>query len=602
MPKTRKTILSQNLSSYKVYIEDSSVSSDYFRITGLPSMFTGGRNSFFIGGSPLLQQNSQILIEIVDANNNVVFLRPIIDYIQGNSRLISVEISDAIAAGFCTVTVIGIANRTANGATIPPNWQNRYNVRWTTKIPVEPNLKNTSKIILENVPLAFVSENRLYNVGTSSYATSSVPFTASLTSVLKSAVTNGYVINAEAPTSFSADYFNGYITGSFIVDGESASLYLPISNMLNVSTSFSTGYPIKTTSDRIISKVYLKSGSYQTIIDGKTTDVTSSALLTYGKLTTQNVNIPISYANIRIINLNTVSGEIAKVRVYSKVSTNLADYKVVTDVPVQTSELLVSASNRGNIPIGNFYASPSTASWYADSIAASSNVVYPRSGSPAYYNATVTTLPVGLSLDDGVLINSIYAKVPISGTNYSGSFSGSGYFIGTRQPVTIFPTSEYTLTVDAYYKNVSGSSILSSDTSRVDIYLVGVSGSNMITKDPLGQLIGQLTVQSDATVKWFQQEQFNFNPLLPSGGGNVGIRFVVLNGFWNFSNISLKPASDAIFAPDEIQILVPNTEYYNSLLQHKIELFDINSNSTDLAVVTTPTFFTGSTIDLGTLP
>jgi hypothetical protein len=82
----------------------------------------------------------------------------------------------------------------------------------------------------------------------------------------------------------------------------------------------------------------------------------------------------------------------------------------------------------------------------------------------------------------------------------------------------------------------------------------------------------------------------------------VGIRFVVSNGFWYFSEISIKPASDRLFAPDEAQILIPNTEYYNELLQHKIEFFDINSNSTDLFIESIPTFFTGSNIDLGTLP
>jgi len=156
--------------------------------------------------------------------------------------------------------------------------------------------------------------------------------------------------------------------------------------------------------------------------------------------------------------------------------------------------------------------------------------------------------------------------------------------------------------MDAYYKKVSGSYTLSSEGSRVDIYIVGVSGSSMISRNPLGQLIGQLKAEPGAHVQWFQNQQFNFNPLLPDGGGKVGIRLVVSDGIWNFSNISLKAASDINFAPDEIQILVPNTEYFNSYLQHKIEFFDINSNSTNLSVVTIPTFFTGSNIDLGTLP
>jgi hypothetical protein len=602
MPKTKNTVLPQNLDKYKVYIDDSSVDSNYFRVTNLPPMFTGGRNSFLIGGSSFLKVGSQILIEILDANGNTVFLRPILNYIEGKSRLVSVEIYDTTAVGFATITFVGVAETLSDGTPVPENWKNKYNVRWTKRIQIEPSVKNTSKIILEKSPIAFVSENRFYNVTTSSYTTSSVPFTASLTPTFKSAVPNGYVLTAVAPTSFSADYFTGYVTGSLTIDNQTASLFLPITNILNTSTSFSSGYQIKTETDEIIDKILLQSGSYSTLVKGRTVDITSSAELKYSKLNTTNINIPISYANIRIVNLNTVSGEIAKIRVYSKVVTNISDYKLIADVPVSTSEIFVSGSLRGNISIGDFYQSPLTTNWYADGLGTSSDVVYPISGSPAYYNATTTTTPLSLYLDDNTLISSLYAGVPIDGSTYSGSFSGSGYFIGNKQPITLFPTTEYTFEMDAYYKKVSGSYTLSSEGSRVDIYIVGVSGSSMISRNPLGQLIGQLKAEPGAHVQWFQNQQFNFNPLLPDGGGKVGIRLVVSDGFWNFSNISLKAASDINFAPDEIQILVPNTEYFNSYLQHKIEFFDINSNSTNLSVVTIPTFFTGSNIDLGTLP
>jgi hypothetical protein len=82
----------------------------------------------------------------------------------------------------------------------------------------------------------------------------------------------------------------------------------------------------------------------------------------------------------------------------------------------------------------------------------------------------------------------------------------------------------------------------------------------------------------------------------------VGVRLAISNGFWHFSNISLKPASDRLFAPDEAQFLVPNTEYYNEYLQYKVEFFDINNNSTDISIISVPTFFSGSNIDLGVLP
>ena len=41
---------------------------------------------------------------------------------------------------------------------IPENWKNKYNIRWTKRIQIEPSVKNTSKIILQKAPVAFVSE------------------------------------------------------------------------------------------------------------------------------------------------------------------------------------------------------------------------------------------------------------------------------------------------------------------------------------------------------------------------------------------------------------------------------------------------------------
>jgi len=163
----------------------------------------------------------------------------------------------------------------------------------------------------------------------------------------------------------------------------------------------------------------------------------------------------------------------------------------------------------------------------------------------------------------------------------------------------VFPTSEYTLTLDAYYKKTSGSVTLQGNTPKVDIYILGVDGTKIVDNDPLGQKIGQIKVSGDS--QWFEGTQFNFFPNIGSSG-RIGLRFAVSNGFWNFANISIKPASDPQFSPDEALLVVPNVEYHNELLQYKVEFFDINNNSVNVSAISTPAFFTGSAIDLGTLP
>lgn len=603
MSKTRKTLQLKNLAKYDVLIEDRSPSSAYFQVTNLPSQFTGGRNSFLIAGSSLLKRGSSIQIEILDANGLTIFQNPVKRYVQGESILVSVEINEKTAPGFATIILLGETTIRPDGSRVPSSWENVYNVRWATNILVEPNIKNSSPLILENKPIVFSEEQRLYSVDTASYSTYNNTFTASLTPTLYSGHQIGYVINAESPTTFSADYNNSYITGSLLIDGVPADIYVPITDILNKNTAFSTGELIKTVDGRLIDKLYLYSGSYSTKVLDRLASVTSSAKIIYSKLDTSKLHIPISYAKLRIVNLNTVSGEIHKVKVYSKVSTNLSEYKLVADVPVTTSELLVTGSVRGNLPIGDFDISSNvTQSWYADRLETSSNVVYPISGSTAYYNSSSTVTPFTLSISDDVLLRSMKAEVPIhNNQKYAGYISASGYFIGTKRPVLLFPTTEYTLQLDAFYKKISGSFNLTGVEPKVDIYLIGQTGTKIIDNNPLGQKIGTLKVVSGAETQWYQDYQVNFNPAIAEAG-NIGVRFVISNGFWHFSEISLKPASDNLFSPDEVEILIPNTEYFNEWLQHKVEFFDINNNSTDVAVVSVPTYFSGSYIDLGILP
>ena len=603
MAKTRKTILPKNLAKYAVYISDTAPTSDYFRVTNLPQSMTGGRNSFLIGGSPYLQRGTSIQIEILDVEGNPIFYNPVVKYIEGTSRMITVEVNEATKAGLATIIIMGVAAQTKDGGELPPNWKNVYNVRWVGKVLVEPNMRNSSPLKLLIEPVATAEEVRLKRVVTSSYVTTEIPFTASLTPVLRSGFTTGYVLTAVAPTTFSSDHYNGTITGSMLIDGISASVELPISNILNKSVAFTDNHVIKTAAGTTINKLYLTSGSYLTDLLGSTVPVTASVKLRYSTLLAEETNVPVSYAKIRTTNLSTVSGEIFKIKVYSKPVTNISEYKLVADIPVVTEELLTTQSVRGALAIGNFVDSPNASTnWYADRMETGSSVLYTVSGSSAYYTSSTTVTPFTVSVDDTVLLRSMYAIVPTHNNDkFANQVSESGYFIGVKQNYTLFPTTEYTLELDAYYKKSSGSVTLTGISPKVDIYIVGSSDTKIVSQDPLGQKIGTLTVVPDAEVQWYQKQQFNFTPAIATSG-LVGVRFVVSNGFWNFSNVSLKPASDKLFAPDEVQFLVPNTEYFRDVLQHKLEFFDINSNSTDITVLSTPTYFTGSAIDLGTLP
>jgi len=605
MAKTLKTLQLQNLAKYDVYINDTNPTSDYFKVANIPKYFTGGRNSFLIGGSNLLTPYTNVLIEILDSKGNPVFQNPTKKYLQGNSRVISVEINKNTPPGYLTIIILGVANYQLDGKPVPSEWKDKFNVRWVGKVLVEPKLKNTADIIFTNQPEVFCEENRLLEVNTSQFVETSTTFTASLSPILYSSFIKGYLISAVSPTTFSADYYGATITGSMIVNGVSASVYLPITNILNDTTAFSEGYLIKDENNKIINKIYVHSGSYTTDMLGTTVPVTSSVVLNYKTLSVSGTNIPISYAKLRVVNLNTVSGEVVKTKIYNKVKTNLSDYKLVANSDVVTKELLTTGSSRGDIHISDFISLVPSSSWYVDTmIPNTNNVVYPITGTSSYYNPIYNSEQFYVYSDNSLLLNSMYADITVNPSNYrfTGQISESGYFIGQKSSITVFPTTEYTFKLNALYKNSNASSIvLTGNTPYVDIYMVGISGSVIIDKDPLGQKIGRIDITTGATSQLYQNKEFNFTPKLASAGA-VSFRLVVSNGFWNFSDVSVKPASDTTFSPDEFTVLVPNTEFFNNYLEYKIEFFDINNNSTNVTAISLPTYFTGSNIDLGVLP
>lgn len=597
MPRTKKSLLSRNLASYDVFIEDNTLFSDYFNVMNLPSVFSGGRNSFLIGGSSLLADRSDVLVEILDVLGKPIYQSPVRGYSESSGKLITMEIYDTTPLGFATVIIMGRATRTATGEPIPDEWQNKYNVRWSRRVITDPNIQNVAPIRFINTPAAFVEENLFKTISTPSYVTQDIDFTASLSPILFSSIHTGYSIAAVAPTTFSADLYGGSLTGSIRVAQTDSIISLPITNILNSSTMYSNGYLIENATSQVRS-VELRSGSYVTQVNNVSQTVTSSVKIRYSVLNEPLLNINASYAKLRVVNLATVSGELYKLRVYAKPKTRRAEYKLVSDATIAPSELLVTESVRGNLPIGNFITTPDAQNnWYADALVPNTStlsILYPISGSLSYYTPASADGTPTVQVTDDVLLRSIRAEVPLDGTLFS-EVSESGFFIGTKDTVRLFPTTEYTLTLDAYYKNRSGSVILTGNAPKVDIYLVG----NVIDENPLGQRIGTLDVSADT--RWFQTKQFNFTPKI-SNDALLGIRFVITNGFWYFSNISLQPATERMFSPDEVQLIIPNTDYNNEVLEYKVEFFDINSNSANISAVAEPTFFTGSAIDLGTLP
>ncbi len=603
MPRTRKALSKQFLNQVPVLIQDSSQESVYFNIKKLDSYFTGGKNAFLITGTGLLEPNTTIQLEILDVNGNSVYVEAISNFSEAGSRVVVVEIYENTPRGPATLTILGTARLLGNGQSIPNEWQGRVNLRWQKKLIIEPKARNNTPIRLKRRPEIITNELLLTG---SLLSQSNINVDLGLVTLIPKNVLNkqrGYIVALNSGDAFKSFHLTPKITGSVtlqervyrgtipattesiqIVVSHTASINLPLSH-LNASRSFTDSNITSSTDNSILNITPLQNGQYEindTLYTASATtyvrnarSITGSVNYFYVSESSALITSSIlSFAKLRIINLDTVSGEIFRVKASSKQAGAQTDFGFVADTPTTVGELLITSSadqDDKEQPIGVFNTQAIlTASWYAHNVTGS--------GIPdtSYGDDTLNaSTHISLSRDDSHMLDAAYAVT-----------TTSSYFIGTREEFAVFPTSEYTLKFDSYVYTTSGAFAFTASTYNTDVY---ITGSSIAGNNPFGQKIGSVTTA--ANVGYFPNKTFNFT--VPRSG-SAGLRFVVNNGFWQFANVSLKVAEEYAFNPDEVTITIPNNAANTSSLVFKTDLFDVNNNALDLNIQSIPTIFTGS--------
>lgn len=600
MPRTRKQLFRQNLNAVPVLIEDTSQESVYFNIKQLNSYFTGGRNAFLITGTALLELNSEIFIEAIDVDGNTIYVEAIKNFSEGGSRVIVIEVYENTPRGPAILTILGTAARLANGNPIPADWVRRRNVRWQKKLIIEPRNENTTRIRLKRQPELIVTElQATASLLSQSFIDEGANFTLTPKTVINSQ--RGYVVTNTSATPFSSYQKSPKITGSFfletrtykiaippttssytVIASETTSVNLPLT-LLNNTSSFTDTNITSSVNGRILNVTPILSGTYEltsSAFSSSATEytqtvslITSSIKYNYISESIFQTSESLSLAKLRIVNLDTVSGQIYRIKTSNKSAASNLEFVSVADTPTLVGELLVTGSqvvNEREVPIGIFNTDDIlTSNWYA----------YLTSGSatpdPAYSSSLISSsfhLPI--VRDDNRILDGGYVLT-----------TSSSYFFGTKNDFGVFQNSEYTLKFDADVYTTSGSVTASGDYI-VDVYVVG---SAIPSTDPLGKKIGSLGTRQQ--VGYFPNTQLNFT--VPRSG-SIGIRFVVNGGFWQFANVSLKVAEEYAFSPDEVTILLSNENKFDDLVEYKTDFYDIDNNALSLSAISVPTYFTGS--------
>lgn len=604
MPRTHKTLSKQNLSNLPVLIEDTGVESTYFNIKQLSGVLTGGRNGFLITGTSFLKPGTQVLVELLDVNGNSIYTEAIRGIVEANSRLVAIEIYQDTPPGTALLSVVGTARiRASDNTTLTDVQTSQPNVRWQKKIVIEPKRNNQTPLRVKLQPQVLVQE-LLITGSTLSQSVFDVAPNYILTPVNKNQRQVGYNIQNFSTTPFASYQTSPTITGSLLIEtrqyttdipfttssyqvvtSDTASVNLPV-RLFNVSRAFADTNITSSVTKQIINIPSLLTGSYAITSSAYSASntqyiqnimvVTSSVNYHYiSQSVTTNTSQSLSLAKLRIINLDTVTGEIFRVKTANKSAGSQLDFSALADTQTTVGEILISSSvviNQREVPIGTFNSIDiAQSNWYSYLVTGSAIP------DPSYYDYTInSSYDFTLNKTDLHILDSVYAIT-----------TASNYFIGTKNNFSVFPTSEYTLALDAYVYTTSGAAAYTASQYSADVYLTGTA---IKTTNPLGQKIGTLSTVND--VAYFKNQTFNFYVPL---SGSVGVRIIPNNGFWEFANVSLKVAQEFAFSPDEVTLIIPNLTKLNDSVLYKADFFDINNNALGISAVSAPTYFTGST-------
>jgi len=332
-------------SNLNVYFDDKSKTSpDYFRVSDVPELLTKGKNLLRISAHPSnLKPNSRILVNIFDKNGNPIYYE-IPDYLESDkSRVISIWVyhdqgDDNTANGDARITLFGIANKGPNGEPIPREFQNKYNVKWSTVVNVDRNRDNISTILFKpiGIPTASVSESiesymNLPRTGTGLDLTTISGSEAQYiykgtTPVIK--VPSSVFTNEMLNYTITLSNFTEPATPNATIENPSkiSTFTASISEVIS-GTSVIVNTPFKTTFDN-------RDGLIHTYNLIESADYSIQYFTSASNQSTENKR---SYANISFDNINPISGIVNKLRVLIKSDGLPGDYELINEVTVPFS-------------------------------------------------------------------------------------------------------------------------------------------------------------------------------------------------------------------------------------------------------------------------
>ena len=179
MPIVKRINKYQGLRDIDVLVEEQGTTSRYFNVTGMPSEIPQGKSSFLVGGSPFLKSNIELKIEMIDSKGRTVYMEPVANYLESESRRVSIEVYPDTSPGIGQLYIVGelknnyqsisevqeafdeitdVITPTPSTSDVPLKFRGVYNVRFVMPVMINTTISNTEPILFYKQPRLTVNE------------------------------------------------------------------------------------------------------------------------------------------------------------------------------------------------------------------------------------------------------------------------------------------------------------------------------------------------------------------------------------------------------------------------------------------------------------
>ena len=537
--------LTQNLTNFGTFITDVNPNSTYFKITEFHETFTGGKNGFLIEGSEHLKETTEIKIQILDVEGAPIYFEPgdgVPEYYEGTSKVVSVYVYQDTPIGQATITVLGELKTYVDGdgvtQTIPDEWKDVYNVKWEKTFKVNRLLPNEDKVRFYKRPTVSIAEvvkpifSNVVNTITKTGTLQGIPLVPSENETFsKLTIPTSYLLRTTDST---------FWTGSMI----DSTISLP---SLNFDGSITE---ILNSTDLLIKTPYNENGLVKSIDN---TPYSISWNYTEG-LDNLKTALTGSFAKINITDLTTFVGDVARVKIFRKSTSDVSDFQFVQEIQLESNEILVDleSTTKNQENYGLFDKTNYKSYWCT-----SSNNIIP-------------------TFDQSFLFNSVKLQSPSSVNSYY-----------TTKSLNITEGIEYSLDFNIRKETIGNT------TDYIQVYLSG-SRASSVNGNPITIQVKQNIVTLKTQNALLQKQNITEN-IKAESIDNARLYFDVIGSDWHIADVSFKASQETAFSPDEITFIqsVPRSLPVETFV-YRFEFYDINNNYIPVNVEATKTFDGGN--------